>query len=151
MNNKDLLEWLYEFFKKYSTDNKFNKIIFLNSSKWFKDYIKNIENTYFRGAFEKNRLSNTKEEEGDSTSEDNEFWWYLMNLSTALDKDPLELMKKYTFWQANYFYFWAIYNSNKWTKEWDELNRSMLTNRKIQKMDLEEKKALDDIFKNLHK
>ena len=149
MKAKNLLDWMYEFLKEHSVDKKFNKIIFLNSSNWFKEYIKNLQNTFLRGAFEDKTADSKKKDTEEDTSEPNEFWWYLMSLSTALGVDPLKLMQNYTFQQANYLYFWAIYNSNKWSKEWEELNRSMIVNRTISKMDLKEKEALDDMFKNL--
>lgn len=152
MKNKDLMEWLYNFLKKHSTKDSFTKVIFIQSNKWYKDYIKKIEETFFRGAFEKISVDDKEKEKKDNTNEHDKFWSYLMDLSKWLWVEPLKLMKKYTFQQANYLYFRAVYNSNRWTKEWDELNRNMLLNKKLKDLNsnLEEKKELDNLFKKLN-
>ena len=149
IQNDKLIDWLYEFLLRHSKTDWFNKDIFIKTRRWHGEIIKTIETTYFKGAFQKNTTTSTKDKKKDRMDEDNGFWSYLMWMSEILTIEPLLLIKKYTFQQADYLYFRGIYNKNKWTKKWDELNRSMIVWKHIWNMSTNEKKDLDNVFEVL--
>lgn len=141
----NLTDWYYNFFKKYNTDWKFSKLTKWKSSKlmYYKflsdfDKIKEtIKDKYFFWVF--------SEEKGNNKSE---FWEYIWAICETLGQGYMDISEKYTIEQINYENFWRNYTKVKWiwSKESENMARSMLSDWKIQHMSKTEKESFEKLF-----